>query len=468
MDDSYREKCPDVTGASFKKLRKLFSFKSCKKFFPIIEWLPRYRKSFVLHDLIAGLTVALTVIPQAIADAAIAGLPPQYGLYSSFMGCFVYVLFGSCKDITIGPTAIMSLLIQTVVTKLNVEFAILTTFLSGLAIFVLGLMNIGFLMEFISSPTIAAFIFSATIIIISGQMKSLLGIKSGTARDFIGSWQNVFTHLHEIRPTDATLGIASIVILVILRKLGRTNKDSTFFKYLSISRNALVVFGGSMLAFLLYMNNSEPFRLTGDIKAGFPPIQLPPFTAEFNNQTYNFPQMAEAIGLSLITIPLISVLESIAIAKAFSQGKVLDATQEMIALGMCNIISGFFSSIPVTGSFTRTALNNASGVKSQFGGIFTGCIVLLSIGLLTSTFFFIPKATLAAIIIVAMFTMMGLDEIKIIFRTKKFDMIPFVATTIASLLLGIEYGILVGIGISLVFTLYQSSRPKIIFFDEKA
>lgn len=152
---------------------------------------------------------------------------------------------------------------------------------------------------------------------------------------------------------------------------------------------------------------------------------------------------------------------------ASSKGKVIDATQEMIALGLCNIIASFASSIPITGSFTRTAINNSSGVRTQFGGCFTGLLVLLALGLLTGTFYFIPKTTLAAVIIAAMISMLEIHELVEIYRTKRSDSIPFLATFFFSLLFGLEYGILVGIAINIFFTLYYTSRPKILFETEK-
>lgn len=376
-------------------------------------------------------------------------------------------MFGSCKDITIGPTAIMALMIHSAVVNLNVDFAILGTFLSGCVVFMLGFLNLGFLVQFISAPTIAAFISAATIIIGSGQVKPLLGIKSGSSSEFIDSWINVFKHLDEIRMSDAALGLFSLGVLLAMKNLGRIKIWPKFFKYLSISRNAIVVIMGIAVAYIFYVNGSEPFRLTGDIKQGFPPFGPPPFSTEFNGKHYNFREMFNALGLSLITMPLVSILESVAIAKAFSKGKVIDATQEMIALGLCNVAASFASSIPITGSFTRTAINNSSGVKTQFGGCFTGALVLLALGFLTGTFYFIPKTVLAAVIIAAMISMIEIHDIIEIYRTKRSDSIPFVATFLFSLLFGLEYGILVGIGINILFTLYATSRPKIDFDAEK-
>lgn len=361
----------------------------------------------------------------------------------------------------------MSLMIHSAVVDLNVDFALLGTFLSGCVIFMLGFLNLGFLVQFISSPTIAAFISAATIIIGSGQVKPLLGIKSGSSNHFIEAWTNVFKHLDEVTLSDSVLGISSLFLLIGMKNLNRVKVWPKFFKYLAIARNAVVVFLGILIAWLFYINDSEPFRLTGDIKQGFPTFGPPPFSTVFNDKSYSFRDMFNALGLSLITIPLVSILESVAIAKAFSKGKLVDATQEMLALGLCNIVGSFAMSIPITGSFTRTAVNNASGVKTQLGGCFTGALVLLALGFLTGTFFFIPKTVLAAVIIAAMISMFEVHEIIHIYKTKRADTIPFLATFFVSLWLGLEYGILVGIGISVAFTLYGTSRPEISYELER-
>jgi solute carrier family 26 (sodium-independent sulfate anion transporter), member 11 len=295
----------------------------------------------------------------------------------------------------------------------------------------------------------------------------LLGITSGSSSEFVESWINVFEHLDEIKPSDTMLGVTTLVLLLGMKNLNKIKVFPQLFKYLSISRNAIAVVLGISIAYVFYINGSEPFKLTGEIKQGLPPFGPPPFSTEFDGKTYNFVDMFKALGLSLVTIPLVSILESVAIAKAFSKGKVVDATQEMIALGLCNMVSSFASSIPITGSFTRTAVNHASGVKTQLGGCFTGALVLLALGLLTGTFYFIPKTVLAAVIIAAMISMIEFHEIALIYRTKRSDIIPFTATFLVSLWFGLEFGILVGIVINVVFTLYSTSRPKLTFEVEK-
>lgn len=379
----------------------------------------------------------------------------------------MYALFGSCKDITIGVTGLTAILTYPAVANYGVDFAVLLTFLVGGVIFLLGILNLGFLIQFISSPVIVAFITAASVIIGSSQVKNLFGIKSGSSSEFIPAWTNIFQNYHEIKWSDTLLGLFSLAFLIAMKNLNRVKVWPKFFKFMATSRNAFVVIIGIVVAYVFYVNGSEPFRLTGDVKRGLPDFKPPPFSTEFNNRTYNFIEMSSSLGLSLITIPLISILEAIAIAKAFSKGKVVDASQEMVALGLVNIFSSFVSSIPITASLTRTAINNVSGVKTQFGGIFTGALVLLALGVLTGTFYFIPKTVLAAVILVAMYSMIEFHEIVSIYRTKRTDIIPFVVTFLFSLWLGLEYGILIGIGINLTFPLYSTSRPNISFEIDK-
>uniref|UniRef100_A0A182QWX7 STAS domain-containing protein n=1 Tax=Anopheles farauti TaxID=69004 RepID=A0A182QWX7_9DIPT len=457
-EDDCREKFPSVGPMLVTKLGGCCNRKLLLKRLPILQWLPVYEAGFLVEDIVAGLSVGLTVIPQGIAFAVMANLEPQYGLYSAFMGCFVYCLFGSCKDLTIGPTAIMALMVQVYVGSLGADFAVLLTFLAGCIILVFGLLNLGFLVQFISMPVTAGFTSAAAITIASGQVKSLLGLP-GRSNEFVDSWINVYRHIGETKVWDAALGIATIAMLLLLRSL--RSKWSGVGKYLALSRNAFVVIGGAVLAYYFSTVGCTPFSLTGTVTPGLPPVNLPPFSTVLKNQTLGFTEMTAKLGSSIIAVPLIAILETIAIVKAFSKGKSIDATQELVALGMCNIVGSFVSSMPITGSFTRSAVNNNSGVRTTLGGIATGILVLLSLGLLTDTFYFIPKAVLAGVMITAMFFMVEFHAAAEIWRTKKVDIIPFIVTLASCLLLGLEYGMLIGIGLNVCFVLYMTSRPSI-------
>lgn len=377
------------------------------------------------------------------------------------VGCFVYVFFGSCKDITVGPTALLSILTYTIVANLNADSAVLMTFLTGCFILVLGLLNLGFLMQFLSESTVTGFMNAATFTIASSQLRRLFGISSGKANKFLDSWQTLFTYYGEIRLWDTLLGVFSLALLIGIGQFAKRHKSSIALKYISISRNGLIVFGGILFAYLLYINDLHPFTLTGEVASGFPSFSLPPFSTVHNNETYSFSEMINTMGFSIITIPLVTIIEIVAIAKAFSKGKVVDVTQELIAVGLCNITASFVRSIPITGSFTRSAVNNASGVKTTAGGIMTGIVVLLALGVLTRTFYFIPKTSLAAVILAAMFALVEISKVIQIYRTRRIDVIPFIVTFILSLWLGLDYGIMGGVGVDILFTLYSTSRPHI-------
>lgn len=350
--------------------------KSLNKKIPVTQWLPGYDFGTAISDLIAGLTVGLTVIPQGIAYAVVAGLPPQYGLYSAFMGCFVYCLFGSCKDITIGPTAIMALM-TSVHAQHGPDYAVLLSFLSGIIIFLCGLLQLGFLIDFISVPVIAGFTSAAALTIASGQWKSLLGLtisaehKSHTHAGVVDYYIDIVNYISTARWQDTVLGLVCVVTLLLARALNRTGwfkplprgsqgsraqmmlnrlLSPTTLKivdkivwFACTARNAIVVLVCLVLAMLLDPDlhdcDKEPnhcvFSLTGTIKAGLPAFQPPPFSVRVNvnNDTYNstgyfgvddhlitgFNEMVVTLGPAIIIIPLIAILESVAIAKAFGK-----------------------------------------------------------------------------------------------------------------------------------------------------
>ncbi|XP_065075454.1 sodium-independent sulfate anion transporter-like [Ochlerotatus camptorhynchus] len=460
----YREQFPDLRPLLQRQFRGIWTRENALRRFPFLVWSPQYNLRKFASDAIAGITVGLTSIPQSIAYAVVANLEPQYGLYSNFMGSFVYAFFGSVKEITIAPTAIMALMVQHIVLELGPAGAVLSSFVSGCIALLLGLLNFGFVVQFISMPVITGFITAAALTIMSSQMKSLMGISSaGRSSGFLDSWTNVVENAGQTRLWDAMLGFGSLAILIFLTLIkGRgSGRWRTATKYLCLLRNALIVISGGTLAFAFACQDQYPFRLTGKVASGFPPIEPPPFSTTFKDEFYDFPRMLRILGSSVITIPLISILEVVSIGKAFSKGNPVDATQEMIALGLCNVAGSFTASIPTTASFARTAINSSSGVKTPFGGVFTGLLVLSALGLLTEYFYFIPKATLAAVIIAAMVFMIEYRAVAEMWRIKRIDIVPFLVTVVACLFIGLEYGILIGICVNLCFLLYLISRPRI-------
>ncbi|NXP05997.1 S2611 protein, partial [Thinocorus orbignyianus] len=439
---------------------------------PVLRWLPRYSLAWLQLDVMAGLTVGLTVVPQALAYAEVAGLPLQYGLYSSFMGCFIYCFLGTAKDVTLGPTAIMSLLVSSYAFHEPV-YAVLLTFLSGCIQLAMGLLHLGFLLDFISCPVIKGFTSAASITITFSQVKNLLGLQ-GIPRQFFLQLYEMLRRIGETRVGDAVLGLACLAVLAGLRAMkdrlpraSHTEPLAARISYLIIwtsatARNALIVLFAGLVAYSFHAMGSQPFALTGSIPQGLPAFQLPSFSMAVPNGTIPFRSIVEDMGVGLAVVPLMGLLETIAIAKAFaSQNDYrIDPNQELLALGFANILGSFVSSFPITGSFGRTAVNAQSGVCTPAGGIVTGTLVLLSLAYLTSLFYYIPKAALAAVIISAVIPMFDPGIFRTLWRVKRLDLVPLCVTFLLCFW-EIQYGIVAGVLVSGVLLLYSIARPPI-------
>lgn len=444
---------------------------------PVLGWLPRYSLSCLRLDLTAGVTVGLTVVPQALAYAEVAGLPVQYGLYSSFVGCFVYCLLGTAKDVTLGPTAIMSLLVSSYAFH-DPAYAVLLAFLSGCIQLAMGLLHLGFLLDFVSCPVIKGFTSAASITIGFNQVKNILGLQ-GIPRQFFLQVYETLRRIGEARAGDAILGLSCLAALAGLRamksRLHPTASTEPLAARASVllvrscatARNALVVLAAGLVAYSFQLSGSQPLTLTGSIPRGLPPFRPPPFSKAVPNGTVPFGRMVQDMGAGLAVVPLVGVLETVAIAKAFaSQNDYrIDANQELLAMGTANILGSFFSSYPITGSFGRTAVNAQTGVCTPMGGLVTGTLVLLSLAYLTSLFCYIPKAALAAVIISAVVPMFDARIFRTLWRVKRLDLIPLCVTFLLCFW-EVQYGIMAGVLVSGILLLYSVARPPIKVLEQ--
>ncbi|KAH9628319.1 hypothetical protein HF086_016661 [Spodoptera exigua] len=225
---------PEEPKNVFRRKAKKWVQKSCsvevvKKRLPIISWLPKYKSEYFIQDVIAGITVGLTAIPQGIAYAVIAGLSPEYGLYASLTSGVVYVIFGSCYNVTVGPTAILAAMTAKYVVDYSADFAILTAFLSGVFMFMMGILNLGFLVEFISMPVISGFTTAAALQIAAAQLKSFFGLKGSSGNFFAESILNFFNNVGTIQLWETVLSTATIVMLILLKKMGQGCKRTDGF-----------------------------------------------------------------------------------------------------------------------------------------------------------------------------------------------------------------------------------------------
>ncbi|NXR50469.1 S2611 protein, partial [Hippolais icterina] len=439
---------------------------------PILRWLPRYSRAWLPLDLLAGLAVGLTTVPQALAYAELAGLPLQYGLYSSFMGCFVYCLLGTAKDVTLGPTAIMSLLVSSYAFHEPV-YAVLLAFLSGCVQLAMGLLRLGFLLDFISCPVIKGFTSAASITISFNQIKNILGLQ-GIPRQFFLQVYETLRRIGETRAGDAVLGLTCLAALAGLRAMksrlpqaAPAEPVAVRISYLIVwvsatARNALVVLFAGLVAYSFQVMGWQPFRLTGSIPQGLPAFRPPRFSLAAPNGTVPFQSMVQDMGVGLAVVPLMGLLETIAIAKAFASqnGYRIDPDQELLALGVANVLGSFVSSYPITGSFGRTAVNAQSGVCTPAGGLVTGTCELLSLypltdmrksgsGLLLPPSLSAPSQPLET----------GHSRAWLL-SLAGLDLVPLCVTFLLCFW-EVQYGIVAGVLLSGILLLYSIARPPI-------
>ncbi|XP_061736582.1 sodium-independent sulfate anion transporter [Nerophis ophidion] len=452
--------------------RSVVFFRLLKRCLPILTWLPKYNTKCLQMDLLAGFTVGLTTVPQVLAYAEVAGLPVQYGLYSAFMGGFIYALLGTSKDVTLGPTAIMSLLCFSVVGG-EPQRAVLLSLLCGIIQAGTALLRLGFLLDFISFPVIKGFTCAAAITIGFGQVQNLLGLKD-IPHEFFPQVYYTLSRIPEARIGDVVLGVLCVAVLMMLMMMMKTSVGSedspryariaqTFVWTVATMRNALVVVAASLCAFSWEAYGHHVFTITGKTAQGLPAFKPPPTSdTSANGTVVPFKQLVQDFGGGLAVIPFMGLLESIAIAKAFARKNNyrIDANQELMAIGVTNIMGSFVSAYPVTGSFGRTAVNSQTGVCSPAGGIVTSVIVLLSLAFLMPAFYYIPKACLAAIIICAVAPMLDYHVVADIWHIHKLDLLPFIVTFLMSLW-HVQYGIMGGVAVSAALLMYSMARPRI-------
>ncbi|CAG8465556.1 6533_t:CDS:2 [Cetraspora pellucida] len=379
-----------------------FSIEYVKSLFPIFSWIGRYNTTWLVGDLIAGITVGLVVIPQSMAYAKVAALPVEYGLYSSFVGVTIYCLFATSKDMTIGPTAVMSLLIGQTLTAIssnkdNAEYSnttIAATFslLAGLVVLLFDLLRLGIIVRFISNPVIAGFTTGSAINISISQLAGLLGITGIDTRAatylVLG---NVFKALGRTT-VDAAAGLTCLLFLYSV-KFGMSylitrypNRQKIFF-FISTLRNFLAVVIYTIIAFILNIGKTtNPISILKTVPSGLHDVGVKDIDSK----------LLSICGPYLPGICIVLVLEHIAIAKSF--GRINDyriaPSQECIAIGATNCLGCLFGAYPATGSFSRSAIKSKSGVLTPFAGIFSGLLVLLAIYVLTPAFYYIPNAAL--------------------------------------------------------------------------
>lgn len=417
------------------------------KFLPFLKWLPNYNSAFFRKDLIAGLTVAIVLIPQAMAYAMIAGLPPVYGLYASVVPLLMYALLGTSRQLGIGPVAMDSLLVAAglgalAITGLEnyIAMAILLAFAVGVIQLVLGLLRMGFLVNFLSKPVISGFTSGAAIIIIFSQIKHLLGAPIENSGKFHQLAINVFDKIGETNMYDLGIGIIGILLIVLLKKWDKR-----------IPGILIAVIFGIIAVYFLKLE-SYGVHLVGVIPQGLPGFQIPEISIDNLLQIWPI----------ALTIALVGYLEAISIGKAIDEKNkqdLVDANQELIALGSSNIVGSFFQAYPVTASFSRSAISNDTGAKTNLSGLIGMVLVVVTLLFFTPVFYYLPKAILASIIMVSVFGLIEVVYPQTLWKHRKDEFLILLLTFLITLFIGIPQGILVGVLLSLLLMVFRTSKP---------
>ncbi|MCS3649255.1 SulP family sulfate permease [Salinibacter ruber] len=415
---------------------------------PLLQWLPDYTTEALRGDATAGLTVGVMLIPQGMAYAVIAGVPPIYGLYAGLVPLLVYPLIGSSRHLALGPVSIDMLIIAAGVgaiaqagTERYVALAILLTAMVGLLQMAMGAMKLGFVANLLSRPVIAGLTTAASFIIAFSQIGSLLGVELGRSQYIhvllIEAVQNAGnTHL-------LTLGIgtASIVLLMSLPR------------WLPKVPEALIVVVAGTLAGWGFGLREKGVSVVGSIPQGLPAPEL--WTLSFSDLNTLLP--------AAITLALVQFMKDISLDRIFAarHGYTIDANRELIGVGAGNFFGSLFQSIPASGSFSRSAVNEQSGAQTALANVFAAGVIALTLLFLTPLFYHLPTPVLAAIIIVSGFGLFDLRELRSLFKARRRDGYIALFTAGCTLFIGIQEGILLGIGTSVVAMLYRISRPNV-------
>lgn len=422
---------------------------SVKGYIPILEWLPNYKKSDLQGDLSAGLTVGIMLIPQGMAYAMLAGLEPIHGLYAVTVPLILYAIFGTSRQLAVGPVAMVSLLTAAGIATLNASspeqyllYALSLAFLVGLIQFGMGLFKLGFVVNFLSHPVISGFTSAAAIIIGLSQIKHLFRINLPNSEHIQEMIVAIYQNIGDIHWITFGIGVVGIIII----KYGKKIHKSFPAPLVAVIVGIALVSGFDL--------TSQGVKIVGDVPSGLPSFSTPSF--DLNTWRTLIP--------IALTISLVGFAESFAVAKTIQakhKNYRLNANQELTALGMANFGAAFFQGYPVTGGFSRTAVNNDAGAKTTLSSIFSAILIVLTLLFFTGLFYNLPSAILAAVVLVAVSGLIDFKEPVHLWHKDKADFAMLVATFVITLTLGIETGIISGMVLSLLVIIYRASRPHI-------
>ncbi|WP_340587322.1 SulP family inorganic anion transporter [Erythrobacter alti] len=431
------------------------------RFFPILEWGRTYDRNVLSNDLMAALIVTIMLIPQSLAYALLAGLPPVVGLYASILPLVFYAIFGTSRTLAVGPVAVISLMTASAAsavadqgTAAYLEAAITLAALSGIMLAILGLLRAGFLANLLSHPVISGFITASGILIATSQLKHILGISAGG-----DNWPAMLGSLAQsIGQTNIwtlAIGVSATLFLFWVRKgakpalqrLGLPERPADMIA----KAGPVLAVALTILAVLAFGLGERGVNLVGAIPQGLPPFALPSTDLA----------LIEKLWVPALLISIIGFVESVSVAQtlAAKRRQRISPDQELIGLGAANVASAFSGGYPVTGGFARSAVNFDAGAQTPAAGAYTAVGIALATLFLTPLLFSLPIATLAATIIVAVLSLVDLKTPGLLWRYSKADFAAHIATIGITLLAGVELGVIAGVAVGLLLYLWRASRP---------
>ena len=420
-----------------------------QQYFPVLGWIKTYNKSLFKTDLTAGITLGVMLIPQGMAYAMIAGLPPVYGLYAALFPQIIYALMGTSRQLSVGPVAMDSLLVATALHTMTIidaqhyiSLAIFLALFMGLIQIFLGIIKFGFLVNFLSKPVISGFTSAAAIIIGLSQLNHVLGVELPSSNMIHEIIQSLWDKSSDIHPFTALITLGSILLIFLFKKISK-----------KIPATLIVVILTTILTALLQWNEMG-LKIVGFIPKGLPSIKLQTITVQ---EIYQLTPMA-------ITLALIAFLEAISIAKSVDQKNnedLVKPNQELIALGTANLVGSFIQAYPTTGGFSRTAVNHQSGAKTGVASLISALLVSMTLVFFTDLFYHLPKAVLGAIILSAVINLIDFKYPFHLWKTHREEFFVLLFTFTITLFLGVEEGILLGALVSLSLMVYRSAQPHI-------
>ncbi len=436
---------------------------SPRRFLPIIVWGPHYGKGKFADDAIAAIIVAIMLIPQALAYALVAGLPPETGLYASMFGLTVYALFGTSNTLSVAPVAVISLMTAAALGKLSLDgseqavaAALTLAFLSGGFLLLLGLLRLGFMANFLSHPVISAFITASAIIIGLSQLQHLLGV-SASGQNVIELLMSLSQSFSDANGITFGLGVGAILLIVwcktgLRRGLLALGINARLTTTVSRSGPLLVAIIMASLAFLLRLDQ-QGVQLLGDVPKGLPALAVPDFSFDLVNSLLG----------SAVLISIIGFVESISVAQTLAarRRERIDLDQELVGLGAANIAVSFGGGFPITGGFSRSVVNFEAGAATPAGGLFTAILIAVVTLFLTPVLYWLPKVCLAAIILVAVYSLIDFSVLRKSWQYSKADFTAVFITLLLTLVIGVEIGIAAGVLASILIHLYKTSQPHV-------